>query len=160
MSKENKINLPDIIGGGYGEFWRSRKRYVVVKGSRASKKSKTSALWIVFNMMKFPNANTLCVRKTERTLLHSCYSDIEWACNRLGVSEYWKFTKNPLEITYLPHGNKILFRGCDDILKLTSISVPRGNLCWCWIEEAYEVTENMFQTIDESIRGELADPNA
>lgn len=157
--KDKRYFLPDIIGGGYKEFWESRKRYVVVKGSRASKKSKTSALWIVFNMMKFPNANTLCVRKTERTLLNSCYSDIQWACERLGVSEYWKFTKNPLEITYVPHGNKILFRGCDDILKLTSISVPKGSLCWCWIEEAYEITETMFQTIDESIRGKMDDPN-
>ncbi len=156
MSKnENRIYLPDIIGGGYKEYWESKKRYVVVKGSRASKKSKTTALWFVFNLMKYPSANLLCVRKTERTLLNSCYSDIQWACDRLGVSEYWKFTKNPLEITYIPNGNKVLFRGCEDILKLTSISVPKGSLCWCWIEEAYELNETMFQTIDESIRGEL-----
>ena len=38
------LYLPDIVGGGYGEFWRTRKRYRVVKGSRASKKSKTAAL--------------------------------------------------------------------------------------------------------------------
>ena len=156
--REQGLYLPDVIGQGYGEFWRSKKRYVVVKGSRASKKSKTTALWHVVHMMKHPTANTLCVRKTERTLLSSCYADIQWACNRLGVSKYWRFTKNPLEITYIPHGNKILFRGCDDVLKLTSISVPVGNLCWCWIEEAYELNETMFQTIDESIRGELADP--
>lgn len=157
---DKKYYLPDIIGQGYGEFWRTKKRYVVCKGSRASKKSKTTALWIVVNMMKFPMANTLCVRKTERTLLNSCYSDIQWACERLGVTAYWNFTKNPLEITYKPHGNKILFRGCEDVLKLTSISVPRGNLCWCWIEEAYQLDNpDIFQTIDESIRGELDDPN-
>ncbi len=155
MSKENKINLPEIIGGGYGEYWRTKKRYVVVKGSRASKKSKTTALWFVYNLMKYKTANLLCVRKTERTLLNSCYSDIQWACDRLGVTEFWKFTKNPLEITYLPNGNKVLFRGCEDILKLTSISVPKGSLCWCWIEEAYEINETMFNTIDESIRGQL-----
>lgn len=46
MSSQNKaISLQSIIGKGYYDFWNSRATYVVVKGSRASKKSKTTALW-------------------------------------------------------------------------------------------------------------------
>ena len=74
---DNKIFLPDIIGGGYGDYWNSKKRYIVVKGSRASKKSKTTALWFVYNLMKYPTANLLCVRKTERTLLNSLPQQIQ-----------------------------------------------------------------------------------
>ena len=36
----NEVYLPDIVGGGYGAFWRTRARYRVVKGSRASKRAR------------------------------------------------------------------------------------------------------------------------
>ena len=154
--KANRIYLPDIVGGGYGAFWRSKHRYRAVKGSRGSKKSKTEALNIVYNTMKHPQANTLVVRRTFRTLKDSCYSDLLWAAERLGVSHLWKGTTNPLELTYIPTGQKILFRGLDDGLKITSISVPKGVLCWVWIEEAYELTsEADFNKLDMSIRGEM-----
>lgn len=152
----NKIWLPDVVGRGYRDFWNFRGRYRICKGSRASKKSKTTALWIIFNMMKYPAANTLVARKTFRTLLNSCYSDLCWAIQRLGVKSYWHCTKSPLEITYRPTRQKILFVGMDDPLKVTSISVPNGVLCWLWIEEAYEITsEDAFNRLDESIRGQL-----
>ena len=154
--KDNQINLAEIIGSGYGEFWRSRKRFVVCKGSRGSKKSKTTALWTIFHMMKYDQMNALYVRKTERSLLNSCYSDCLWAINRLGVSEFWKATKNPLEIVYIPTGQRILFRGLDDPFKITSISVPKGVLNIVNIEEAYEISNpEHFYTLNESIRGEL-----
>ena len=138
---EKKIYLPDIIGSGYRTFWNFKGRYCVCKGSRGSKKSKTTALWHIYNMMKYKDANTLVIRKTERTLKDSCYADLKWAINKLGVDNYWKCTINPLEIIYIPTGQKILFRGFDDPLKLTSITVSTGVLCWCWIEEAYEINK-------------------
>lgn len=154
--KKKEIYLPDIVGGSYGKFWNFKGRYCVCKGSRASKKSKTTALWHIYNMMRYPDSNTLVVRKTERTLKDSCYADLKWAIYRLGVEDYWKATVNPLEITYTPTGQKILFRGFDDAMKLTSITVDRGVLCWCWVEEAYEITrEADFDMLNESIRGQV-----
>ena len=151
-----EVYLPDIVGGGYKEFWNFKGRFCVCKGSRGSKKSTTAALWHIWNMMKYPEANTLVVRKTERTIKDSCYSMLQWAINRLGVDQYWKTTINPMEITYLPTGQKILFRGFDDPLKLTSITVPKGVLCWVWIEEAYEIqNEADFDMLNESIRGDV-----
>lgn len=127
-----------------------------MKGSRASKKSKTTALWHIVKLIEYPLANVLVVRKTERTLRDSCYSDLKWAIQRLGLDSYFSCTVSPLEITYKPTGQKILFRGMDDPLKLTSISVPQGYICFCWIEEAYEINkESDFDMLDESIRGEL-----
>lgn len=127
-----------------------------MKGSRASKKSKTTALWHIVKLIEYPLANVLVVRKTERTLRDSCYSDLKWAIQRLGLDSYFNCTVSPLEITYKPTGQKILFRGMDDPLKLTSISVPQGYICFCWIEEAYEINkESDFDMLDESIRGEL-----
>jgi len=149
-----RINLPDVVGRGYGTFWRFKGRYRVCKGSRASKKSKTTALWFIVNMMKYPQANTLVIRKTFRTLKDSCYTELKWAVHRLGVDAWWEFKMNPLEATYKPTGQKIYFRGLDDPLKVTSITVDVGVLCWAWLEEAYEVMkEDDFNILDESIRG-------
>ncbi len=149
MSKYIKINLPQIIGKGYKSFWNFKGRYKVVKGSRASKKSKTTALWIIYNMMKYKNANTLVVRKVFRTLKDSCYSDLRWAINRFQVQDYWELKESPLEMTYKPTGQKILFRGFDDPLKITSISVSVGSLCWCWVEEAYELQHKANDVIEK-----------
>lgn len=144
------------MGGGYGSFWRFKGRYRVVKGSRRSKKSKTMALWVIAKMMEYPEANTLVVRKTFRTLKDSCFTELKWAMNRLGVKEYWQIKESPLEMTYKPTGQKIYFRGLDDPLKITSISVEVGVLCWMWIEEAYEITrEADFDTLTESMLGNL-----
>lgn len=157
MNEERRVlNLPDIIGKGYGKFWNFKGRFCVCKGSRGSKKSKTTALWHIYHMMKYPEANTLVVRKTERTLKDSVMADLRWAIDRLGVTDYWKYTTNPLELTYLPTGQKVLFRGFDDPLKITSITVPKGVLCWVWCEECYEINkEEDFDMLNESIRGQV-----
>lgn len=155
MIKKELIKLPEVIGKGYKTFWHFRGRYRVIKGSRASKKSKTTALWYIYNIMKYKDANLLVVRKTFRTLKDSCYTELKWAVKRLKVEHLWNFTLSPLEATYKPTGQKIYFRGLDDPLKVTSVTVDVGCLCWMWIEEAYEVMkEDDFNILDESIRGE------
>ena len=155
----NKIYLPEVVGKGYKEFWNCKKRYRVCKGSRASKKSKTTALWYIYNIMKYKGANLLVVRKTYRTLKDSCYTELKWAIHRLGVDAFFNCTQAPLEITYIPTGQKIYFRGLDDPLKVTSITVDIGSLCWLWIEEAYEInSEADFDMLNESIRGEVETP--
>ena len=155
--KNNKIWLPDIVGKGYKKYWNFKGRYRVCKGSRASKKSKTTALNFIYRIIKYPEANLLVVRKTFRTLKDSCFSELKWAIDRLGVSQFFECKVSPLEITYLPTGQKIYFRGLDDPLKITSITVSMGVLCWLWIEEAYEITnESDFDVLQESIRGTVS----
>lgn len=153
---KTEINLPEVVGKGYGTFWRWKGRYRVVKGSRSSKKSATASLWFIWALMAYPEANLLVVRKTFRTLKDSCYAQLKWAIHRLGVDAFFICKESPLEITYLPTGQKIYFRGLDDPLKITSITTDTGALCFLWIEEAYEITsEAAFDTLDESIRGQL-----
>lgn len=150
------ISLKSVVGDGYKEFWEFKGRYRIVKGSRASKKSKTTALWYIVNLIKYSGANLLVVRKTYRTLKDSCFTELKWAINRLGVQDYFEIRESPLEITYIPTKQKIYFRGLDDPFKVTSITVEHGYLCWLWIEEAYEINkEDDFNVLDESIRGSL-----
>ncbi|EIA22478.1 Phage terminase large subunit [Candidatus Arthromitus sp. SFB-1] len=150
------ISLKDVVGNGYKDFWEFTGRYRVVKGSRASKKSKTTALYYIVNLVKHPKANLLVVRKTYRTLKDSCFTELKWAINRLGVQDYFDIKESPLEIIYIPTGQRIYFRGLDDPFKVTSITVEVGYLCWMWLEEAYEISnEDDFNVLYESIRGSL-----
>lgn len=150
-----QIHLPNVVGKGYGTFWNFRGRYRVVKGSRRSKKSKTMALDTIYKIMKYPQSNMLVVRKTYRTLKDSCFTELKWAIKRLQVEHLWQVKESPLELTYIPTGQKIYFRGLDDPLKITSIAVEVGVLSWMWIEEAYEITkEEDFDTLAESMWGD------
>ena len=152
------LSLNDIVGKGYKDFWSFKGRYRVCKGSRASKKSKTTALNFIYRIMKYPQANLLVVRKVFGTLKDSCYTELKWAIHRLNVDSLFDCKLSPLEITYKPTGQKIYFRGLDDPLKITSITVDIGQLCWCWVEEAYEISsEDDFNMLDESIRGVTAE---
>lgn len=156
---DSKVSIAQTIGGGYNEFWYNKDFYRVVKGSRGSKKSKTTALNFIYRLMMYDWANLLVVRRFSNTNKQSTYTDLRWATNRLGVKHLFKFNDSLPEITYKPTGQKILFRGLDDPLKITSITVENGILCWAWFEESYQIeTFDKFSTVVESIRGSVDDP--
>ena len=139
-------------GGGYGDFWRCKARYRVLKGSKGSKKSATTALNYITRIMQYPGSNLLVIRKIGDNHRSSTFAQLQWAIHRLGVDDYWKPTTSPMELTYKPTGQKILFRGMDDPLKLASITVSSGYLCWVWVEEAFEIaSEDDFDVIDLSV---------
>lgn len=156
---KNKLSIAQVIGGGYNKFWNNKNFYRVVKGSRGSKKSRTTALNFIYRLMKYEWSNLLVVRRFSNTNKQSTYTDLKWATNQLGVAYLFKFNESLPEITYKPTGQKILFRGLDDPLKITSITVDVGILCWAWFEEAYQIeTFDKFSTVVESIRGSLDEP--
>lgn len=158
------IDLPKVVGKGYASFWDFTGRYRVVKGGRGSKKSTTSALWFIYNMMEYYHEydvkpNTLVLRRYYNTHRNSTYAQLRWAMKKLNVEHLWHCTLSPMEMTYKPSGQKILFRGLDDPQSVTSITVDEGHLCWTWWEEAFQITnEDDFNKIDLSIRGELPEP--
>ena len=153
-STSNTVSLRQVVGQGYDQMFTFHGRYICIKGSRASKKSKTTALYIILKMMRESEGNVLCIRNTGATLRNSCFSDLKWAIDKLGVQQYFKYRENPLQITYIPFGTCVLFRGLDDPLKITSLSFDHGSLTTIWFEEAYELpSEEDFRKVDESMRG-------
>lgn len=150
------VDLTKIVGKRYATFWNYKGRYRIVKGGRGSKKSYTTALWFISNMMKLKDSNLLVVRKVFDTHRGSTFAQLKTAMKRLKVSHLWKCTTSPMEMTYLPTGQKIIFRGLDDPLKITSVTVEIGYLCWAWFEEMYQVeNEDDFNKVDMSIRGAI-----
>lgn len=151
------VRVSELVGGGYDSFWNDRKRYRVLRGGKGSKKSTTTALNLIVRLMKHPEANILVVRAVMNTHRDSTFAQLKWAQEKLGVSHLFKNNVSPLEMTYIPTGQKILFRGFDDVLKLASTTVEKGYLCWVWIEEAYEIeSEADFEKLDLSVpRGNI-----
>lgn len=158
---EQTLSLSKIVGGGYYDFWHDKHFYRVVKGSRASKKSKTTALNMIYRIMKYPWSNLLVIRRYSNTNRQSTYADLVWAINRYHAEHLFKCNPSMPEIVYKPTGQRIIFRGLDKALKLTSITVTHGYLCWVWVEECYEIeSEDKLETVQESIRGKIEAPNA
>lgn len=164
MIKMNENSIVEAVGGSYGKFWNFKGRYRVLKGGRGSKKSTTAALWLIHNMMFYwtkyhVKPNALVLRRYYITHRNSTFAQLQWAIDRLGVKKFWKATQSPLELTFIPSGQKIIFRGLDDPMSITSIVCAEGHLCWTWWEEAFQITdESAFDKVDLSIRGQLPSP--
>ncbi|MBQ9965311.1 MAG: PBSX family phage terminase large subunit [Clostridia bacterium] len=156
----SKVKITEAVGKGYDDFWNCKKRYRVLKGGKGSKKSATTALNFIFRIMKYENSNLLVVRQVMNTHRDSTFAQLKWAQEKLGVSHLWHNTTSPLEMTFKPTGQKILFRGFDDVLKLASTTVPKGYLNFVWIEEAFEIAKEAdFDKLDLSVpRGNIPPP--
>jgi len=119
-----------IKNNKYSHFW--------LAGGRGSTKSSFISVEIILGMMKDPEANCVAMRKIRDTCKDSIYAQFLWAIDALGVSEFWKATVSPMELTYTPTGQKIIFRGLDTPLKLKSIKFSKGYAKFVWYEELAE----------------------
>lgn len=137
-----QVKLSEIINDNFKDFWREAKKgdYLkfVAKGGRASAKSTHIGFIIVRDMMKYP-ITTLCVRKVGFTLTESMFEQLKECIDILGVSQYWKALKSPLQLIYLPRGNKIIFRGADDPAKIKSIKMSKFPLAILWINKSVHI---------------------
>ncbi|HBW27840.1 MAG TPA: PBSX family phage terminase large subunit [Hungateiclostridium thermocellum] len=120
----------DIKHNRYTHYW--------LKGGRGSTKSSFVSIEIILGVMKDPNANAVALRKVKETIKDSVFEQLVWAIEKLKVTEYWEIKHNPMELTYLPTGQKILFRGADKPRKIKSIKVSRGYVKFIWYEEVDE----------------------
>lgn len=68
--------MQSAIGKHYSDFWHFRGLYIVLRGSRSSKKSTNIAIRYIYLLMKYPDANLLVVRLVFDTLRDSCYAQL------------------------------------------------------------------------------------
>ena len=155
----SEIKIAELIGKGYDEYWNCEKRYRVLKGGKGSKKSSVTALNLIYRLMKYDESNLLVIRAIMNTHRNSTFAALTWAQNKLGVSDLWHNSVSNMEMTYLPTGQKILFRGMDDVLKLAGIQTAKGTFNFVWIEEAFEIgSEADFEKLDLTVpRGEVSE---
>lgn len=158
------IDIGKSLGKGYKSFWQTEKKYIALAGGRASKKSTSMALKIIYDMMYMFHVHgvkpcTLVIRRFLNTHANSTKAILVKAIHMLGVEDFWEIPKSGYKLTYKPSGQVILFKGLDDPQSITSITVSVGDLCWCWFEEAYQIqNEDDFNKVEKSIRGIFPEP--
>lgn len=158
----NSVKISEVITPHFHSFWKAANshKYLkhVLKGGRGSAKSTHIAIRLVRDMMKYP-VTALCIRKVGNTIEGSIFEQLKEAISILGVESYWRVNKSPMSLTYLPRGNKVIFRGADDPNKIKSIKMSKFPVAFMWIEELAEFkTEEEVSTIENSVlRAELPD---
>lgn len=155
------MNITVQLNPGFKDVDRSKKRYIVMKGSAGSGKSVDTAQNYILRLMRDKGRNLLCVRKSDITNRDSTYAELTGAIYRMfgdQAEKYWLIKQSPLMLQCRANGNMIIFRGVNDEKqreKLKSITFQKGKLTDVWIEEATEITQSDFEIIDDRLRGEL-----
>lgn len=131
--------LSEIISPAFAESHHAVKsgeiNELVEKGGRGGCKSSYISVEIVKLLLEHPECHAVVMRKVGNTLRASVYAQMCWAISVLGLSSRFKCTVSPMECTYIPTGQKIMFFGLDDPGKLKSIKVPFGYIGIGWFEE-------------------------
>ena len=58
-----------------------------------------------------------------------------WAITELGLERWFRARISPMQITYVPTGQRIVFRGTSDPLKLKGVKFTCGFCAVVWFEE-------------------------
>lgn len=158
MKKIKGKALSKCIGSAFytvhNDINKYNHTYYDLIGGRGSLKSSFVSIEIIHNMQKEENCKKHAVvyRKVGDTLETSVYAQIEWAIDILGVSHLWKLTKSPMRATYLPTGQRIIFKGLDKAAKSKSIKVPFGYIAYLWFEEFDEFAgEEEIRKVQQSV---------
>lgn len=131
--------LSELVSPAFVESHRAIKageiNEDVEKGGRGGAKSSFISIEIILLMLKNPLIHAAVFRKVGNTLRPTVYAQICWAIASLGLTQKFKCTVSPMECTYIPTGQKIMFFGLDDPGKVKSIKVPFGYIGIGWFEE-------------------------
>ncbi|MBQ3802919.1 MAG: PBSX family phage terminase large subunit [Oscillospiraceae bacterium] len=134
---------------------KHRYTHYEVFGGRGSLKSSWTSLTVIRLLMEHPDLHALVLRKVANTMRDSVYAQYIWAIGQLGVSDYWEARKSPLELIYRPTGQRVLFRGADDPMKIKSIKVPFGYIGITHFEEKDQFSgrEEIDMILQSTMRG-------
>lgn len=119
--------LGDVMAHGHTHY--------CLHGGRGSTKSSFISVCVVLLLLAHPEANAVVVRRFSNTLRDSVFSQMTWAIAALGLDAWFRARISPMELTYLPTGQRIVFRGADDPLKLKGVKFARGYAAVVWFEE-------------------------
>lgn len=113
---------------------------IILTGGRGSTKSSFYSTIVPFGMLedwkeRGQITHTAVIRKVANTLRGSVYNQFEWGIDKLGLSLDYKCTVSPMEMIFKPSGQKILYFGCDDPLKIKSTKLPKGYIKYIVFEE-------------------------
>lgn len=160
---DNNIRLSEIVSPVFSEPHKALKtgsvNQLILKGGRGSAKSSFASVEGILQIIKNPQIHGMVIRKVSNTLRTSVYAQYIWAITALGLYGKFKMTTQPMELTYKPTGQTIMFMGADDPGKLKSIKVQFGYIGFLHFEEIDQMSgEDEVRNIEQSILrgGDLA----
>ena len=135
----SEIRLSEKIGSAFydvaRDVFRHGHTHYDFSGGRGSLKSSTVSILVPLLLVHNPGTHALVLRKVGNTIRDSVYAQYIWAIGELGMAAYWEAKVSPMELIYKPTGQKIMFRGADDPMKIKSIKVPFGYIAVTHFEE-------------------------
>ena len=135
----SEIRLSEKIGPAFYEVahdvFRHGHTHYDESGGRGSLKSSFVSIVVPLLLVQNQTTHALVLRKVANTIRDSVYAQYIWAIGELGMAEYWDAKVSPMELIYKPTGQKIMFRGADDPMKIKSIKVPFGYIAVTHFEE-------------------------
>ncbi len=153
------MNLKECIAPSFFEVHSSIKQglytHYWLKGGRGSCKSSFVSVEIILGLMKEEDVGCVAVRRVAGCIRDSIFAQLLWAIEKLKVSHLWQVKSSVPELTYLPNGNKILFRGADDVTKIKSTKLSKGYVKYVWFEECDEFKsyEDILSVNQSLLRG-------
>lgn len=133
------IRLSEKIGSAFydvaHDVFQHGHTHYDFSGGRGSLKSSTVSVLVPLLLINNPGTHALVLRKVANTIRDSVYAQYIWAIGELGMAAYWEAKVSPMELIYKPTGQKIMFRGADDPMKIKSIKVPFGYIAVTHFEE-------------------------
>lgn len=129
----------------YWALWMQQQRYKICYGGRRSSKSWSVSQLLILLAIGYVRRIAIC-RKVAATIHNSVWLRVIGALREAGVYEFCDINQSRREIT-LWNGSQLVFIGADDPEKLKSIE---GITDW-WLEEATELDESDFDTIDAGL---------
>lgn len=133
------VRLSEIIGTAFFPLVRDimehRHTHYDLSGGRGSLKSSFVSVIVPLLIVQHPDVHACAFRKVGNTIRDSLFTQYIWAIDKLGMADLWKSQISPMELIYKPTGQKIMFRGTDDPMKLKSIKAPFGYIGITHFEE-------------------------
>lgn len=135
----SEVRLSQVIGPAFFDAARDivehKHTHYDFSGGRGSLKSSFVSLIVPVLLINNPGTHAVVLRKVANTIRDSVYAQYVWAIGELGMAAYWDAKVSPMELIYRPTGQKIMFRGADDPMKIKSIKVPFGYIAITHFEE-------------------------
>lgn len=135
----SEVRLSSVLGPAFHmlarDVFQHGHTHYDLSGGRGSLKSSCVSLLVPLILLTNENTHALVLRKVANTIRDSVYAQYMWAIGELGMAEYWDAKVQPMELIYRPTGQKIMFRGADDPMKIKSIKVPFGYIAVTHFEE-------------------------
>lgn len=132
----------------YLPVFQTKKRRVILYGSRDTGKSHFIAQKLVYDCINLSYFKCALIRRYSNTIKETMWSKVISVIDQFGLGVDFHYTEKPIQIIHKPTGNKFIGIGMDDPDKSKSLNDPTH----AWYEEADQIKESDFDTFTLGLR--------